>query len=74
LSVYPNPSSGKILFNGTVKGHVLKIKDLQGKSIKEITIEQEQTEVDLSAYTKGIYLYSIANKESVYKQGKLVLK
>lgn len=73
LSVYPNPSEGKFEIKlkdikpGTLK---IEISDITGKTIyskKYSNASLEITEqVDLSAYSKGIYSLKIQNGESVY--------
>ncbi|MEI6019530.1 MAG: peptidylprolyl isomerase [Bacteroidota bacterium] len=74
LTVYPNPSTGKFFFEGLIKGCSIKIKDTQGKLIKDLTVDNEKMEIDLSSLNKGIYFYSISNKGGGVQQGKLILK
>jgi hypothetical protein len=64
--VYPNPSKGYI--NITVKGKpsgVVRIFDLAGREQLQQKIEQNQTQLDVHALRKGMYLLKFNNgKES----------
>ncbi len=73
-NVYPNPSNGKFFFDGLIKGSSIKIKDVQGKLLKEITVDNEKMEIDLSTQNNGVYFYTITSKNGSAQQGKLILK
>lgn len=70
IRVYPNPSSGIFYIqNGT--GTLLKatLYDVTGRSVKQITTENNITTLDLSAENSGIYILEVlnANGRSTYK-------
>jgi peptidyl-prolyl cis-trans isomerase B (cyclophilin B) len=74
VRVFPNPSSGKFLFEGLLKGNMIKINNAEGKLIREILVENEKIEIDLSTQAKGIYFYTIKNSSGHTTEGKLILK
>lgn len=56
FSVYPNPStSGRYYLNSSVD-QVVKVLDMAGREIQTVFLERGEQEVDLSAYSKGVYL------------------
>jgi hypothetical protein len=72
--VYPNPTTDVINFeiNGSGFSDVkLEIYDMLGHSILELTPASNVTSVDLSAFGKGIYYYSVTG--GVSYRGKLIL-
>jgi hypothetical protein len=73
--VFPNPSSDKITI--TIKDNslteiVIKCYDLLGKEVFERTTFNKTNQIDISHFSKGIYLIQIQIKDS--KQLKLVTK
>ncbi|GAA4825109.1 cellulose binding domain-containing protein [Algivirga pacifica] len=73
LTVYPNPSRGKILLRGISAGEevTLELFDFTGKKVQEVkAISQIATlEVDLTSHSKGMYLLGVqqAGKRTVFK-------
>ena len=69
ITVYPNPTSGKvnIKFENLNSDTKINIFDLTGKSIieREISAKTSITEIDLSKFTKGVYLIKVSNFENV---------
>ncbi|MES2515676.1 MAG: T9SS type A sorting domain-containing protein [Bacteroidota bacterium] len=71
LSVYPNPSSGKIIVNvnpltsgGT---YIVEIYNVQGELIvASTTLSHLKSEFDLSAYSKGIYYVKVSHGQAVW--------
>lgn len=67
VSVYPNPSSGRFVI--TTKGIAGKasIYDALGKLVKEVALNSNTLEyaVDLSGFSKGIYMVNIASGNDV---------
>ena len=62
FSVYPNPTSSalNIVLDGTIKNATVRIYDITGKNISSQTlINQNQTNVDVSNFNKGIYFITI---------------
>jgi hypothetical protein len=65
LHLFPNPAGDYVVayFNTVELGNkgLIKINDLQGRTIKSITLNSEQNQqiIDLSVYPNGIYLISL---------------
>jgi len=67
LKLFPNPTTGKVqiqyLENKTL---YLDILDLRGRKIQSVKLDKKQYIVDLSNYSKGIYIFKFYNIEDVY--------
>ncbi len=67
ISIYPNPSKGIVTIGNLMNMTVLdlKITDITGKTVFQSKIENRQSslEIDLSEIKKGVYLFSICNKD-----------
>ncbi len=61
LNIFPNPTNGIINLDIFEKLTNIKIMDLTGKTIKVFNSEAKQ--LDISAFTTGIYFLEIANAE-----------
>jgi Secretion system C-terminal sorting domain len=63
ISIYPNPTTGAI--NIDVQGNsdqtptIFTLYDLSGKVLQQQVIQSNQLVLDLSSYTKGIYILKI---------------
>jgi hypothetical protein len=70
LLVYPNPSEGTFIlemFNVNSEKYTITVSNVLGKTIYNSTDEINSTfkkEIDLSAFSKGVYLISIENSNS----------
>jgi len=62
--VYPNPTSGMVKIDGLVNNDILKIFDMQGKSIQ--LNSSNNNEIDLSKVENGVYFLSITRNEKQY--------
>lgn len=72
LSVFPNPTNGKvnINFDAAIKGALVSLSDLTGKSIKTFVLEDEMKRViDLTSFENGVYFIRVAKGDdsAVYK-------
>ncbi len=56
FEIYPNPSENQINFITEKTGYVLMISDLSGQLIFSKLITNTTTEIDLSAFSKGVYV------------------
>jgi hypothetical protein len=59
LNVYPNPVTQKAFINSpaTAIGSTVFIYDLQGRLLKTMVIQSEETMVDMSGWSPGVYLF-----------------
>lgn len=67
LSIFPNPSNGRFVltFDGEENiGRQLTIFNAHGESISSQAILQLSQQIDLTSYTKGIYLLNIREGET----------
>jgi hypothetical protein len=69
INIYPNPNSGhfNIKTNGLTHSE-MRVSDISGKIIYETQINFENTLVDLSRLTKGIYFIEIRNEKGTFRK------
>ena len=72
---YPNPTSGvfNIKMDKIFAGSILKVTDVLGKEVYSKTFEinqhNEEIKIDLSGFSKGVYLLNLTSgKSSVSKK------
>lgn len=64
VNVYPNPTNGFINISGLTEESHLTLTDLAGKTLLSTTITESN--INLSAYSKGIYLLILNNTNANY--------
>ncbi len=66
-NLYPNPSNGKFYLFGIGNTSVVAdIINIEGKSIKKISLDKNQNEIDLTNYPQGIYILKL-NDGNLFK-------
>ncbi len=66
--IYPNPTSGTFTISG-IKDYSLVLVDLTGKILLENSNFKDKTVIDLSTYSKGIYILIIkCDNKTFYKR------
>jgi hypothetical protein len=75
ISIYPNPSTGIFeITPGNTKNASFEVFDMQGRSIRKDELKgQTSYQLDLSGYTKGVYLLML-NCEGKMQTRKLILQ
>ena len=68
ITLYPNPSSsGKFLLKTAKKTKIIKIVDLQGKSVDfQVTEDINSITIDISNTPKGLYIMTVSAGDRVY--------
>ncbi len=64
LSIYPNPSNDIFYVKAPINSF-LNVTDVSGKQIKSIVVETEETAVNLSDFTNGIYFVQVKTATGV---------
>jgi hypothetical protein len=67
---YPNPATSIITFDfqkNLEKGHTIKLYNFLGKKVYEAASLNQRTTINLSDYTRGVYIYQLFDKT-----GKLI--
>lgn len=77
IQVFPNPAKDaiQVIYNsGDSAATLLKVTDIQGKVMREITLDPEQhaLSIDLSAVPKGMYIIAIHHENGTISGAKLV--
>ncbi|MBK9249097.1 MAG: S8 family peptidase [Ignavibacteria bacterium] len=75
LAVFPNPTASVVTFTfSEVHGsEKLTVFDINGKSVSETHMKDSQHQLDVSAWTKGIYTFQITGKGQRFS-GKFVVE
>ena len=67
LIMYPNPTKIKLIINlqqpSNLQNSTVYIYDLQGQMLMQHSIQQQQTELNISQFTKGIYIVKVYNEK-----------
>jgi len=77
ISIYPNPTSGKVKLELTTVSPELraKIHDVNGKLVLLInSFDSDIQTIDLSKYSDGIYTISILENEKLLKSTQIIRK
>jgi len=73
LQMYPNPFATQLIIRGNnfdeVNGKAVRIYNVQGKLVQEITIQSQTTIVNTSQLPSGVYIaiFENANKRKIFK-------
>jgi hypothetical protein len=65
LRFYPNPATAAVTFDfqkGYDKGYTIQIYHILGRKMYESMNIQEATTINLSDYTRGVYVYKLFDK------------
>ena len=75
VSIYPNPTSGRInvVINNNENINDVVVLDLTGKVLMSQSVNSNKASLDLSSYSKGMYLVKVITAEDSYVK-KVVLK
>ena len=67
ISIYPNPTNGMLKID-FAKNHVqkLKVSNITGRTVIEITDVKQNESIDLSRFVNGIYIISIETDKGNY--------
>lgn len=68
LKIFPNPTNGLFVFETEILQNSLQIFDVSGKLIFQEFIQNHQTQIDLSAFQKGVYFLKYGERT-----GKVIL-
>jgi len=71
-SVYPNPTSGKLIVTGSKSEYKITVKTLEGLILKQINSKSENTTIDISIFASGIYFIEVKTGDKV-KSHRIVL-
>lgn len=73
ISLYPNPASDKIYFNGLTHSMHVRMMDLTGKIVREKTIAGQE-EIDVSDLAKGTYVIQCAEENGTPFRQTLIIQ
>jgi PKD repeat protein len=68
LGIYPNPASASITIELTsyfTKNTFAEIYSMQGKLLKHISMQQEQTQVNISDLPSGVYIVKVSDNSGI---------
>lgn len=71
ISVYPNPTKGKVNVSGDFTLQSVQLYDVQGRLLQTQLADDNQTIVDISAHSNGVYFIKVTSNKGI-KVGKIV--
>lgn len=80
ISIYPNPTDGKVMIENVSKSpmHQISIADATGRTLEKINTENQQEQfnklIDLSRYADGMYWIHIHTEHGVYTKKVNLIK
>lgn len=74
ISLYPNPSNGKIYLETEIANLEIRVYNLEGKEVYSYKLVKGKNSLQVGDLAKGIYLYQVGNPLSTIQQGKIILK
>jgi hypothetical protein len=74
VSVYPNPTSGKINVNGVETGSRIRVINMMGATVKEVVANSSIETLSIDNQPAGIYFVVIGINDSVTGTYKLIKK
>ncbi len=74
FSVFPNPSNGKIhvSLDDFREDSIIEIRDINGNTVFSTVLSKQNSEIDLSSLSKGIYFVSISGRPDI-KPARIIL-
>ena len=74
VSVFPNPSAGKLYICNAEAGSLLTVTNTLGEIICKKKTSAVKEEIDLSREAKGLYFYQLSSPDNFTANGKIVLQ
>jgi len=68
VSIFPNPSSGMFIVSLPDANAVASVFDLTGKKVATFNLSNTKSQIDLSAFTDGIYFIEITTAQGVFRK------
>lgn len=66
ILVYPNPAKDRIHIEfNSVNVEAVTIRNAQGKKLRSVQVKEGATELDLSAYSKGLYFVNVHSSDGL---------
>jgi hypothetical protein len=72
VSIYPNPVSNYLIINNMNGVNSIKISDILGETIQNLTVSGSNANINVSNLSKGIYFISLMNDKSILETKKFV--
>jgi hypothetical protein len=73
IEVFPNPSSGILTIAYAKSNSQYRLIDTQGKLIQTGRLQDDQTSLDISQLTNGLYFLQIENDQKIFQE-KIILQ
>lgn len=65
VTLYPNPSSGKVVLSGLMPGTQMSLLDISGRMVGSFVINNSKFEFDVSNLSKGTYFVRVADTHTL---------
>lgn len=64
VKIYPNPAKDNVVIEGVTSGKI-ELINLQGQILKQVTISETNSGLDISTITNGVYSIKITTKDGI---------
>ncbi len=75
FDIYPNPAKNNLIIefakDKSIQNTLLSIYNIQGQLLKQLPVNQSQTEIDIHSFAAGVYFIKVNNDKETL-QGKFV--
>ena len=68
LSMYPNPASSEVTISAKSIITSVRICDINGRTLLEITPKENEVQIDLNAISQGVYIVRIECEDGVFNE------
>lgn len=72
LSVYPNPVKDILNFDFEEQVSSIEVYSLDGKTMLQKDVENQNLKLDVSNWMRGVYIYSITSQKGIRSNGKFI--
>ncbi len=73
INLYPNPSNGKLIVENSPENSIFELYDIVGRKVYSNTLNGNATQLDISSFNNGTYIYRITQNGKAVKEDKLIL-
>jgi hypothetical protein len=73
--IYPNPANNEVtITNNSGVSNLMAVYDISGRKLDEVVLENSNTTLNTSAYSKGLYYFTVlGNDNTILERGKFVI-
>ena len=71
ISLYPNPSTSSVIVRGLVANDLIRLVDMTGRVLTQVTTVDDAKQIDISNYPSGFYMVQVIDNDNIVSNLKL---